>query len=501
VTAEATHLLLAAVLALSFALLWLRRPATLRGVAQAQSGLAALALGLQGWASGAAGSWGLAVVVLATGGVAAPWALRRHPPAPEPAPHRGWVVAAAALVVLAVLAVPPGPRHEDLGLALGCVLVALAVLAARHTGRPALFGLWALGNAVAAMAALRAMPLDAALLTDRLALHMAGLTTLVAVLAAPRGRRAMSAVLLAALLLALLADSLLLAWLGLAATLALLVVALRRDGEAAAGRRLAVLGGAGAALALAGELLLAAPADPSLMAAGFALLLLGGGTLAGLVPLHGAMTGLPDGLPSAFGGLLAAAALVALRRVLAGHAALGAPLLGLGLLTLLLAALAARRQADARQALAMAWHGQLGVVAFAFGLGGEAATFAGLLHLTLLLLTRAALALDAGRAARIAGLAALAGLPPFGLFASSFLIVTATARQAPLLAVPLLLGLGLSAWALAARIAELRPAPSSAAAGPGDVVALLLLATGAGLGLAMPAPAVAWFTGMAQALR
>ena len=41
-----------------------------------------------------------------------------------------------------------------------------------------------------------------------------------------------------------------------------------------------------------------------------------------------------------------------------------------------------------------------------------------------------------------AGIVAVAGLPPFGLFASEFLIATETVRRIPWLALPL--GLGLS---------------------------------------------------------
>jgi hydrogenase-4 component F len=171
--------------------------------------------------------------------------------------------------------------------------------------------------------------------------------------------------------------------------------------------------------------------------------------------------------------------------------------------------------------------GQLGVVAFAFGLGTGAATFAGVLHLTLLTLLRAALAQGVWRAVQLrggaalggllanhralaltlaAGLLGLAGLPPFGLFTSLFLVVMETARQAPLLLLPLLFGLAACAWALAARMVALCRHPAAPDHGPAPppialVPAWLHLAAVAVLGLAMPQGMVDWLANIAQALR
>ncbi len=366
--------------------------------------------------------------------------------------------------------------------------------------------------------------------------------------------------LLAALLVALLADHLLLAWAGMAAAVLLLVAALRLTGGETAGWLLFLAGGAGLAVALLGVFLFALAAGPALPAGtdalrwtllaasaarcdgwlltlAFLFLLLGLATLAGLVPLHGAMLGAeaegPVPLTGVLGGLLAGVALVALlraRSLVASNqdaVAPGPALLTLGLLSLLLAALTLRRQGGGRRFLAVAGLGQIGVVASAFGLGSGAATFAGLLHLTMLTLTRAALIQLGGRAEQLrgragldgllaghrglaltlaAGLVALAGLPPFGLFTSLFLVVMETVRDAPILAVPLVVGLAACAWALGGRIVALcRHAPSpdvGPAPPPGALLpAWLHLAVVAALGLAMPQPVVDWLATIAQALR
>lgn len=366
--------------------------------------------------------------------------------------------------------------------------------------------------------------------------------------------------LLASLLLAVVADHLLLAWAGMAASVLLLVASLRPIGSEAAQWRLFLVGATALAMALLGVLLLSLAALPAVaggtdtllwtrmaelaphsdgwvLTLAFVFLLLGLGTLAGLVPLHGALLGAeaagPVPLSGVLGGLLPGAALVALlraRSLVASNqdaVAPGPALLALGLLSLVLAALTLRRQASGPRFLAVAGLGHIGVVAFAFGLGSGAATFAGLLHLTLLTLTRSALIQLCGRAGQVrggggldgllaghralaltltAGLVALAGLPPFGLFTSLFLVTMETVRAAPLLAIPLTLGLAACAWAGGARVVALcrhvalpddGPSPPPGALLP----AWLLLAVVVVLGLAMPQPMVDWLTGIAQALR
>ncbi len=110
----------------------------------------------------------------------------------------------------------------------------------------------------------------------------------------------------------------------------------------------------------------------------------------------------------------------------------------------------------------------MGVATFAFGIGGPIATFGALLHMLVHSLTKSAIFFTAGHASQmhgtqemdkirglikgnpvvgwafIFGAIALVGMPPFGLFASEFLILTATIKDAPLLTPLLLLGLGVA---------------------------------------------------------
>jgi hydrogenase-4 component F len=110
----------------------------------------------------------------------------------------------------------------------------------------------------------------------------------------------------------------------------------------------------------------------------------------------------------------------------------------------------------------------MGLMTFAFGLGGPLATFAALLHMTVHSLTKSAIFITVGHASHIAGTqamnnirglirtqpavgwglligaAAIAGFPPFGVFVSEFLLLTATMHSQPWFTLPLLLGLGIA---------------------------------------------------------
>jgi hydrogenase-4 component F len=366
-------------------------------------------------------------------------------------------------------------------------------------------------------------------LNDRLALLMAALTLIVGLAGLPLARKIPRGIILhlatlLALLLALLADDPPIAWLGAAIAVLLIVVALRLSGDAAAAWALVVTGGSALALALLGVLLLAmaAPAevasirwatlgavaarsDGQLTSMAFIFSLLGWGALAGLVPMHGALSGQGPGGTRLLRSLLSVVAMVAILRVRSFVAATpnalspGPSLLGVGLVSVLFASIPSRRL---REEAAVVGIGQTGVVAFAFGLGPESATMAGILHLTLLTLIRGALLVGFGRATQVAGLMALAGLPPFGLFASLFLIVTETTREAPLLAIPLVLGLAGCALALTGRIVVIvrsppRPEPLWLALLP----SLALLGLSAWLGFAMPDQLATWLGAIARGLR
>jgi hydrogenase-4 component F len=120
----------------------------------------------------------------------------------------------------------------------------------------------------------------------------------------------------------------------------------------------------------------------------------------------------------------------------------------------------------------------MGIITFAFGMGGPIANFAALLHLTAHSLTKSAIYFAVGTAAQksgssllerirglvtvspllgwglIVGALAILGTPPFGVFASEFLIFNTAIRDQPW-ATPIL-GLSLLV-AFAAVIARVQP--------------------------------------------
>lgn len=281
--------------------------------------------------------------------------------------------------------------------------------------------------------------------------------------------------------------------------------------------------------------------DPGLLNLAFVFLLVGYGTKAGLVPLH---SWLPDAeaegpiaISAVLSGLLLNAALLAVLRAEAivtahpGTVAADAFLLALGLASVLLSGIALWRRRDARRFFAWSSIGHMGVAAFAFGLGGPAANLAALLHMAGHSVVKSAIFFGIGHAARIKGsqriadigglaashpalgwglaiaIAAIAGLPPFLLFGSEFLLLTETAARAAWLLPPLALGLFL---AVAAKIVTLQrlclgdPTPDAAAVPGGGLTAIVPLWLHLGLalllGLAMPAALAALLQDAARLL-
>jgi hydrogenase-4 component F len=217
---------------------------------------------------------------------------------------------------------------------------------------------------------------------------------------------------------------------------------------------------------------------PGVMTIAFMFLMVGYGTKIGLVPMH---TWLPDAhgegptpISAVLSGLLLNVALYALVRCKAlvdgaTHGGLaGKLMMGFGLLSLLVAALALHRQRDIKRLFSFSSIEHMGLMTLAFGIGTPLATFAGLLHMTVHSLVKSGIFFTVGHAAQVMGTqqmsnirglvrhhpgigwglligtVAIAGFPPFGVFTSEFLLFTAALHTHPWTVVLLLLGLVLA---------------------------------------------------------
>ena len=218
--------------------------------------------------------------------------------------------------------------------------------------------------------------------------------------------------------------------------------------------------------------------EPTVLTLSFVFLLVGYGTKVGLVPLHNwlpdAHSEGPTPMSAILSALLLNVALYALVRVkmlvdgslhsgLAGHL-----MMGFGLLSFVVAGLFLHRQRDIKRMYSYSSIEHMGLMTFAFGVGGPLATFGALLHMTVHSLTKSAIFITVGHAAQIAGTqsiekirglirtqpavgwglligtVAIAGFPPFGVFTSEFLVLSATMKAWPWLTLPLLVGLGIA---------------------------------------------------------
>jgi len=307
-----------------------------------------------------------------------------------------------------------------------------------------------------------------------------------------------------AMLLALTANNVGILWVAMeGATLAtVLLVSLYRTPEAVeAAWKYFILCGVGIAQALFGTVLLffaaervipvrddallwnvlyssAGQLDPAVLTLAFVFLLVGYGTKVGLVPLHNwlpdAHSEGPTPMSAVLSGLLLNVALYALVRVkmivdgslhnnLAGYL-----MMAFGLLSFMVASLFLHRQRDIKRMFSYSSIEHMGLMTFGFGIGGPLATFGALLHMTMHSLTKSAIFITVGHAAQIAGTqsiekirgliktqpavgwglligtVAIAGFPPFGVFTSEFLLLTATMKSWPWLTVPLLTGLAIA---------------------------------------------------------
>jgi hydrogenase-4 component F len=240
--------------------------------------------------------------------------------------------------------------------------------------------------------------------------------------------------------------------------------------------------------AMAWDRLAAASADfdPALLNLSFVFLLLGYGTKVGLAPVH---AWLPDAhaegptpISAVLSGLLLNVALFALLRfklIMAGNEAVISPgpmMVTMGLVSLVFAGFMLYRRRDIKRLFAYSSIEHMGIVTAAFGLGGPLANFAGLLQMTMHSLTKSAIFFGVGYVSQlegtqrideirgltrsqpllgwllVAGVVAIAGLPPFGIFTSEFLLVTSTFALHPWFAVVLVVGIAIAFGALMLRL-------------------------------------------------
>jgi hydrogenase-4 component F len=363
--------------------------------------------------------------------------------------------------------------------------------------------------------------------------------------------------------LALISNNIGLMWVAieLATLTTVLMVGLYRTHEALeAAWKYFILGSVGIALALFGTILVymaaqpvlgegapsmiwtnlmtgAARFDPAMLNVAFVFLLVGYGTKVGLAPFH---AWLPDAhaegptpISAVLSGLLLNVALYAVLRfkmLMAANAGAVAPgplMAGLGLLSLVFAAFMLYRRRDIKRMFAYSSIEHMGIIVFAFGMGGPLANFAGLLHMVMHSLTKSAIFFAVGNVAQIKGtqqiadirgltqshpflgwglalaVLAIAGMPPFGVFMSEFLLVTSSFARMPGLTLILVLGLLIAFGALLLRLTGFLFGEPTGHTGPaaGSLVplylhmALVLLA-----GLHMPQSMVDWFQTVARLL-
>lgn len=374
---------------------------------------------------------------------------------------------------------------------------------------------------------------------------------------------AMYQALMCAMNLALLASNIGLTWVSVeVATLTTVVMVglyRTRDSLEAAWKYF-ILGSVGIALALFGTILVymsaepvlgegydsmlwstlmqhAAHLSPRLLNVAFVFLMLGYGTKVGLAPMH---AWLPDAhaegptpISAVLSGLLLNVALYAVLRfkmLLTANAAAITPgplLIALGLASVLFAAFMLYRRDDIKRLFAYSSIEHMGIIAFAFGIGGPVANFAGLLHMAMHSLTKSAIFFSVGHIAQakgtqkiaeirgltqshpvlgwslVVGVMAICGMPPLGVFMSEFLVVSSAFARQPWLAVPLVLGLLVAFGALLMRLigmafGEPTKSAGEAPASPAPLIAHLSLVLLAGLYL--PSYLVTWFQNVARLL-
>ena len=358
------------------------------------------------------------------------------------------------------------------------------------------------------------------------------------------------------MLLALLTNNMGILWVALEAatlTTVLLVSLYRTPASLEAAWKYFILCGVGIAQALFGTILLFFAAEkllgagggallwteldavktqlePNVLSIAFVFLLVGYGTKVGLVPLH---NWLPDAhaegptpVSAVLSGLLLNVALYAVVRckVLVEGAIPTAfaknLMMGFGLLSVVVAAFLLSRQKDIKRLFAYSSIEHMGIITFAFGMGGPVANFAGLLHMTVHSLTKSAIFFAVGHATQkcgtqlmdgirglitqspligwglMIGTLAILGMPPFGVFASEFLILTTAMHAEPWATPFLLIALGIAFASVFSKVQPMAFGEPSAARlphRPAMVPVFVHLAIVLMLGVWIPPALAGWY--------
>ena len=319
--------------------------------------------------------------------------------------------------------------------------------------------------------------------------------------------------------LALVANNIGLMWVAveLATLTTVVMVGIYRTPEAIeAAWKYFILGSVGIALALFGTILVYLAARPVV------------GESAGSMVWTVLITQASDFDPALLN--VALYALLRFKMLLAANPAALAPgplMVALGLLSLIFAALMLYRRYDIKRLFAYSSIEHMGIIVFAFGMAGPLGNFAGLLQMTMHSLTKSAIFFTVGHITQakgtqtmadmggltethpvlgwtlVAGVAAIAGLPPFGVFMSEFLLITTTFDRQPVLAAAVVLGLLIAFAALLVLLTPVIFGPPRGRSMRVDAstlpifahLALVLLG-----GIFLPPPLVAWFQHVATLL-
>jgi len=270
--------------------------------------------------------------------------------------------------------------------------------------------------------------------------------------------------------------------------------------------------------------------DPALLNVAFVFLMLGYGTKVGLAPLH---AWLPDAhaegptpISAVLSGLLLNVALYAVLRfklLLAANPGALAPgplMATMGLGSLIFAGFMLYRRRDIKRMFAYSSIEHMGIITFAFGMGGPVANFAGLLHMTVHSLTKSAIFFAVGHATQkcgtqlmdgirglitqspligwglMIGTLAILGMPPFGVFASEFLILTTAMHAEPWATPFLLIALGIAFASVFSKVQPMAFGEPSAARlphRPAMVPVFVHLAIVLMLGVWIPPALAGWY--------